>query len=78
MLIQVDDVLNEPILGYHTDAEGCLLEVAGVRRMQIKQILDYVHQGIVCGESVLVHCRMGTNRSVVVACAYMMMYHGFK
>lgn len=74
---EVDDVLNEPILGYHTDEVGSLLEVAGVRRLQIKQVMGYIHEGISRGEGVLVHCRQGANRSATVAAAYMMIYHRF-
>jgi protein-tyrosine phosphatase len=63
------------ILGYHTDEEGCLLEVAGLRRLQVKQVMSYIHEGISCGEGVVVHCRAGANRSATVAAAYMMIYH---
>ena len=36
---------------------------------------DFIHEGVKTGENVIVHCRLGTNRSVMVAAAYLMIYH---
>ncbi len=72
----VDDVLNEPILGYHTDRPGNLRGVAAARREQARAALRFIHEGIQRGEAVLVHCRMGINRSAAVAAAYLVVYAG--
>eukprot|EP00286_Rhodomonas_abbreviata_P019819 CAMPEP_0181311446 /NCGR_PEP_ID=MMETSP1101-20121128/13140_1 /TAXON_ID=46948 /ORGANISM="Rhodomonas abbreviata, Strain Caron Lab Isolate" /LENGTH=444 /DNA_ID=CAMNT_0023418175 /DNA_START=299 /DNA_END=1629 /DNA_ORIENTATION=+ len=73
---EVADNLLEPILGYTSPRFGISEDTATLRRAEIKKVLDFIHEGIMTGEAVLVHCRLGTNRSVTVATAYLMIYHG--
>lgn len=74
---EADDTLSEPLLGYFcpTEAGPYSLARAEQRRAQVKAVLDFIHEGVKTGENVIVHCRLGTNRSVVVALAYLMIYH---
>ena len=76
MEFPVDDVLNEPILGYHVDRPENLRGVAAARREQARAALRFINEGVQAGEAVLVHCRMGINRSATVAAAYLVVYHG--
>ena len=77
MEFPVDDVLNEPLLGYHIDRPENLRGVAAARREQVRAALRFIDDGVRGGEAVLVHCRMGINRSAAVATAYLIIYHGF-
>jgi hypothetical protein len=72
----VDDVLNEPILGYHVDRPENLRGVAVARREQARAVMRFIDDGVRAGEPVLVHCRMGINRSATIAIAYLVVYHG--
>ena len=74
---EVDDTLSEPILGYFCPAEAGLYDVslAERRRKEVKGVLDFIHEGVKAGENVIIHCRLGTNRSVMVALAYLMIFH---
>jgi hypothetical protein len=73
---EVDDTMSEPILGYFCPSEAgpYELERAQQRRAAVKGVLDFIHEGVKAGENIIVHCRLGTNRSVVVALAYLMIY----
>jgi predicted protein tyrosine phosphatase len=75
--LEVDDTMSEPILGYFCPVDGgpYAIELADKRRGEVKQVLDFMHEGIRAGENILVHCRLGTNRSVMIALAYLMIYH---
>ncbi len=75
--LEVDDTMSEPILGYFCPVDGApyAIELADKRRGEVKQVLDFMHEGIRAGENILVHCRLGTNRSVMIALAYLMIYH---
>mgnify|MGYP001975142152 CR=1 FL=1 len=42
---------------------------------KVKGVLDFIHEGVKAGENVIIHCRLGTNRSVMVALAYLMIFH---
>ena len=74
---EVDDTLAEPILGYFCPEEAGLYGVvqAEQRRAEVKAVLDFIHEGVVAGDNIIIHCRLGTNRSVMVALAYLMIYH---
>lgn len=76
LFYEVNDALYEPILGYYSPNYGITPTAAAARRQEVKRVLDFIHEGVVAGEGVVVHCRLGTNRSVVVAVAYLMIYHG--
>jgi hypothetical protein len=36
--------------------------------------IDYIHEGVMCGEKILVYCRMGISRSATIVIAYLMRY----
>ncbi|EKX54441.1 hypothetical protein GUITHDRAFT_132171 [Guillardia theta CCMP2712] len=76
MFYEVEDNLEEPILGYAcVRAEAHCLDKARRRRAELKAVLSFMHEGVERGESVLVHCNMGMNRSPTVALCYLMIYH---
>ncbi|KAJ1480055.1 hypothetical protein T484DRAFT_1901830 [Baffinella frigidus] len=74
LFYEVEDSMEEAILGYKV---GDALDAgrARARWARLGKVLAYIDAGVRAGEGVLVHCRMGTNRSVVVAAAYLMVYH---
>jgi len=73
---EVDDNMSEPILGYYCPVVAGPYDVprAQQRRAEMKKVLDFIHEGVKTGENVIIHCRLGTNRSVMVAVAYLMIY----
>ena len=74
MQFAVVDSLAEPILGYIIGDTGDESR-ARANRARLARVLGFIDAGVRAGEAVLVHCRMGTNRSVTVAAAYLMIYH---
>ena len=44
----------------------------------LQRALVFIHSAVVSGQSVLVHCKFGKNRSASVIIAYVMAYHNMK
>lgn len=44
---------------------------------EVLRALDFVHEGAVAGEGVLIHCRSGVNRSCTLAVAYLVRHQNY-
>ena len=51
-----------------------LVDGSGNSRIAVREAITYIHEVIVSGRRILVHCHAGRSRSVVVVARYLMEY----